>query len=378
MKTCRTGIIGFGFMGRVRAHSHLNLPLFYDPPPLLAPIVTVCSASRQSAEKGAALLGARAVTDYRQVTEDPAIDIVHICTPNHLHAEAILSAIAHGKHIYCDKPLTATMEEALAVEAALAGYTGTSQMTFQNRFFPAMMRARQLIDEGLLGEPLQFRVAYLHGGSADPRAPLKWKLSGSAGGGVIADLGSHALDAVGFLLGEFEQVQAATKIAYAQRPAAADPSRMVGVDAEDLVVLLARMRCGALGTIEATKLATGSEDELRIEVHGSAGALRFNTVDPHHLEVYDAGAADRPIGGRRGWTAIDTGQRYEPPASAFPGPKFAIGWLRAHLACLANFLYCVAEDRPAQPDLAHGVAIQRLLECCRESARTGQWVRVEQ
>ena len=87
-------------------------------------------------------------TDYRAVTENPAIDIVHICTPNHLHKEALLSAIAHQKHIYCDKPLVATMAEAEEIRAALAGYRGTAQMVFQNRFFPATMRAKQLVAEG--------------------------------------------------------------------------------------------------------------------------------------------------------------------------------------------------------------------------------------
>ena len=103
-------------------------------------------------------------------------------------------------------------------------------------------------------------------------------------------------------------------------------------------MLLARMQSGALGTIEATKLATGSEDEIRLEIHGSRGALRFNGMDPHHLEFHDATAPDRPLGGLRGWNRIDTGQRYPPPASGFPSPKAAIGWIRSHVACLANFL----------------------------------------
>ena len=80
-------------------------------------------------------------TDYRAVTENPEIDIVHICTPNHLHREALLSAMRQQKHIYCDKPLVATLAEAEEIEAALPDYRGTAQMTFQNRFFPATLRA---------------------------------------------------------------------------------------------------------------------------------------------------------------------------------------------------------------------------------------------
>ncbi|HUU57940.1 MAG TPA: Gfo/Idh/MocA family oxidoreductase [Phycisphaerae bacterium] len=377
MKEYRVGFVGFGFIGRVHACGYLNLPLLYDPPPLRARITHVCTSRPETAAKGAAQVGAdHAVTDYRQVTENPDVDIVHVCTPNRLHAAALLSAMKHNKHIYCDKPLVADMDEAKAIEAALPDYTATAQMTLQNRFFPATMRARQMIDEGFCGQVLEFRAAYLHAGSADPNAPLKWKLSAAAGGGVIADLAPHVLDLIHFLLGDYDRLLAATQVAYPQRPSADDPSRMVPVDAEDCVMILARMRSGALGTIEATKIATGSEDEIRFEIHGSKGALRFNGMDPHHLEAYDATAPGKPIGGRRGWTRIDTGQRYPAPASGFPGPKFAMGWTRAHAACLANFLQSVADGRPGDPGLDQGIYIQRLIASAKDSARTNAWTAV--
>jgi predicted dehydrogenase len=138
-------------------------------------------------------------------------------------------------------------------------------------------------------------------------------------------------------------------------------------------MLLARMRSGALGSIEGTKIATGAEDELRFEIHGSNGALRFNSLHADRLEAYDRTAADAPAGGTRGWTAIDTGQRYPAPAAAFPGPKFRIGWMRGHVACLANFLRCVAEGKPAEPGLRQGIAVQRLIDAARASARTAAW-----
>lgn len=374
MKTYRVGIIGFGFIGKVHAYGHLNLPLFFAQEAFRTRITHVCASRPETARKGAEQTGAsEAVTDFRAITENPDIDIVHICTPNHLHHEALLSAMAHGKHIYCDKPLTATLAEAENVGAALPGYRGTAQMTLQNRFFPATIRAKQLIEEGRLGQILEFRADYLHSGNADPRAPLKWKLTAASGGGVIADLGSHVLDLVHHLLGDYAGFCAQTHIAYAERPSAEDPSRRVPVDAEDNVMLLARLRSGARGVITASKITTGSEDEMRFSIHGSRGALRFNGMDPHHLEFYDAEAADKPLGGVRGWTAIDTGQRYPAPAG-FPGPKFAIGWLRGHMQCLYHFLDCVERGQPGNPGLEQGIFIQRLLEQVRASAASGQWV----
>ena len=115
MKTYRVGIIGFGMIGKVHAYGYATLPFYYDPPPLAARITHVVTSRAETAEKARQLTGAEvAATDFRAVTENPEIDIVHICTPNDRHFEALQSAIAEQKHIYCDKPLTATWDEARA------------------------------------------------------------------------------------------------------------------------------------------------------------------------------------------------------------------------------------------------------------------------
>jgi predicted dehydrogenase len=378
MKEYRVGLLGFGFIGKVHAYGYRNLPLFYDPAPLCARITHVVASRRETAEKARQTIDADvALTDYREVTENPAIDIVHICTPNHLHKEALLSAIRHDKHIYCDKPLTATMAEAEEIGEALTNYRGTAQMTFQNRFFPSTIRARQLMDTGTLGDILEFRACYLHGGNSNPLTPVKWRLTSAAGGGVIADLGSHVLDLIDWLIGPFRSMMATTRIAFAERPSLEDPQKRLTVDVEDCVMLLAKMASGAIGTLEASKIATGSEDELRFEIHGTRGALRFNGMDPHHLELHDAQAADSPCGGLRGWNRIDTGLRYPYPATNFPSQKAAIGWMNSHVACLANFLQAVAEGRAAEPGLSQGIRVQRLMDCARRSAMETRWVDVE-
>jgi predicted dehydrogenase len=374
LKVYNVGILGFGFIGKVHAYGYLNLPLFYDPVPLQARLTHVVASRAETAEKARQTIAADvAATDYRAVTENPTIDIVHVCTPNHLHRDALLSAIAHQKHIYCDKPLVANMSEAEEIRAALAGYQGVAQMTFQNRFYPATMRARQLVAAGALGKILGFRACYLHGGNANPAAPLKWRFTAAAAGGTIADLASHVLDLIDWLIGPLRSLTAATQIAYPERPAPDDPTKMCAVDVEDTALLLAETQSGALGSIEATKLASGSEDELRLEIHGSRGALRFNGMDPHHLEFHDATAPQQPLGGLRGWNRIDCGQRYPPPAANFPSPKAAVGWINSHVASLANFLAAVAEGRPAEPSLAQGIRIQRLMECVRISAAEKHW-----
>lgn len=374
MQSLRVGILGFGFIGKVHAYAYRNIALYYDPAPIETQLVGVCTSRRETADKALSLLGFDfATTDWREITENPNIDIVNICTPNSLHIEPLLSAIAYGKQIYCDKPLTASADEALKVVAALHGFRGVHQMTFNYRFVPATLRAKQLVEAGFLGEPLTFRAAYLHSGSADPNAPAKWKLFRKWGGGAIHDIGSHVLDLLRHFLGEFGEIFCATKIAFADRPSLEDRTKRVPVDTEDHAVMLVRTRFGALGVVEASKLATGAEDELRFEIHGTRGAIRFNLMDPNWLEAYDATLPDQPLGGDRGWKRLATVHRYPSPGG-WPGPKFAVGWMRSHVACLHNFLSAIANGTKAEPGLETGARIQEIMDAAHQSDRTRRWI----
>lgn len=369
MKTYRVGLIGFGSIGKVHACAYANLHWYYRCGNFSVQIVKVCTSRPETAEKAAAEIGGNCVpvTDFRAVTEDPEIDIVDISSPNALHFEALASAIRHGKHIYCEKPLTSSEEEAEKIAALLPGYRGVSQLALQYRFNPAVLRARQLIDQGRLGKILEFRADFLHAGSARPETVVKpWKLQG----GVIADLGSHTLDLVRFLLGDFESLAATRRTAYAERPDG--KGGVTNVSAEDNMFVLLRLQNGADGVVGASKLATGAEDDLRIEINGADGAVRFSGMDPHHLYFYDNTISDRPYGGMKGWTAVDCGSRYLEPAAGFPSPKSAVGWLRSHIHSLWNFVSHVDTGTPASPDLADGVILQHTLDAVVKAADSGR------
>jgi len=376
MQPLRVGIIGFGFIGKVHAYAYRNMPFYYDPPPVATRLAGVCTSRRETAEAARRLLGFDfATADWREITESPDIDAVSICTPNNLHLESLLSAIAHGKHIYCEKPLTASADEAHRVMAALRDYRGVHQMTFNYRFVPATLRAKQLVEAGFLGELLCFRGAYLHSGSADPNAPRKWKFARESGGGVLHDIGSHVLDLLGHFLGEFSEVFCAKRTAFAERPSPKDPTTRLPVDTEDHALLFLRARSGALGTVEASKLATGAEDEVRVELHGTRGAIRFNLMEPNWLEAYDATAPDQPLGGDRGWKKLATVGRYPAPGG-WPGPKFSVGWMRSHVGCLHHFLSAIANGTKAEPGLEVGARIQEIMDAAHESDRARGWVKL--
>jgi predicted dehydrogenase len=366
--TLGVAILGFGFIGKVHAYGHLNLPLFYSPPPVRTRLVGVATRSPATAAKAKELLGFEvATTDQLSLIRRDDIDIVHICTPNDLHVEALLAAMAAGKHIYCDKPLTATVQEAEQVAADLPAYGGTSQMTLQYRFWPATLRAKQLIDEGRIGAITHFRGAYLHSGSVDRSRPLTWKADADRGGGVLNDLGSHIIDLLQHLIGPLEPLHAVRRVWSADRRDAADSTRKIARVGEDFVMVTMRTADGAPGIVEASKIATGAEDELRFEIHGERGALRFNLMDANWLDFCDLSDADDPLGGERGWKRIAAVARYDKPAG-FPGTKNHIGWMHGHLHCLYHFLDAVARGEPGDPNLMVGVELQRKLARIEEMA----------
>lgn len=374
MKQIGVGIIGWGFMGKTHAHALREIPLFYPGCGFRPVIRSVCSGRIENARAGAEALGAPHFTDdYRALLARDDIDVVSISTPNDLHEEIALAALKAGKHLYIDKPLTTSGESAARIEAAARGSGLFTQMAFNNRFFPSTLRARQLIDEGRIGNLLSFEARYNHSGSIDPEKPASWKQLESAG--VLLDLGSHSLDMLAFLIGYPARVSCRLRTLYPERPA---PSGGVARNlADDQAVMTLEMPGGAVGLATASKITTGAEDELSFEICGDRGALRWRLMEADYLEFYDNALPEAPLGGRRGFTRIACGARYPAPGGSFLPPKNRVGWDRAHMHCYFSFLDCVNRGAPASPDLFEGAKLQRLMDAMARSNQTGAWVAFE-
>ena len=268
--------------------------------------------------------------------------------------------------------MAVTLDSARRIAAAARESGAYSQMVMNNRFLPATMRAKQLAEEGALGEIIGFHAQYLHSGSVDEARPIGWKQE--AQGGVILDLASHALDLVTDICGFPKRVMCAANTLYASRP-----TKTGGVEtdlAEDHAILTLRMPNGALGTVEASKIATGTNDEMGFEIYGKKGALKFDLMEPGWLWYFDNTVPEAPLGGRRGFTRIECMARYPAPAGTFLPPKNAIGWDRGHIHCYYSFLDCVAHGKAPRPSIEDGLKLQAVLAAAADSARTGDWTDV--
>lgn len=373
------GIVGFGFMGRTHAYAYRTIPFFYSELPIHYRLKAVCTRAPEAIVRAVDVGGFESgVTDYRQLLDRDDIDIIHVCTPNVLHKAMVIDALRAGKHVYCDKPLAASYAECREIVAAVEKYGRglTTQVALQYRYLPATMRAKQLIDEGFLGRIWSFRACYLHSSSINPNKPITWKLDkAKGGGGVLLDIGSHILDLLGQFVGPFDRLIADSETFIKRRPRA-DTGEVVDVQTDDITTLLLRTKDGAMGTVEASKLATGVNDELRFEIHGEKGAMRFNLMDTNWLEVYDTRDAAEPIGGMRGFKKIETCSRYPAPGGQFPGGGYSVGWTRAHVACLYNFLAAIGGKAEARPDFAEAAELQRLMETAYTSAERRTWMSV--
>ena len=368
--TLGVGMLGYGFMGKVHSECYRAMRMYYDPSPADIRLVGVATAHRETADRGAAQAGYEFGTaDWREVVEHPDVDVVNVCTPNDQHAEQALAAVAAGKHVYCDKPLATNAEEARAMAEAAHGAGVVHQIVQNYRFVPAMRRAKRLVDEGRLGRPYTFRAAYLHSGSIDPARPIGWKMQG---GGTLHDLGAHAIDLVRHLWGEFAEVTAVRHVFVPERPVRVGSAETVAVTGDDASWMIARLANGAVGTIETSKVATGAEDELRIELHGETGALRFNLMDPNWLDVYDTTRPDGPFGGERGFTRIAACGRQD-EAAVLPPPRGTVGWMQFHLSSLHSFVTNVVHGTVGRPNFFDGWAVHEVFAAAERSSDSGAW-----
>ncbi|MCA0418447.1 MAG: Gfo/Idh/MocA family oxidoreductase [Proteobacteria bacterium] len=365
----RIGLIGTGFMGKAHVFGFAAAQRVFDLPFELE-LHTVADRDEALAAAAARALGfARSSGDWRSLVADPEIDLIDITAPNAFHREMALAAIAAGKHVYCEKPLAPTVAEAREMADAAAAANIKTQVGFNYLCNPMLGLARQMIRAGEIGEVRSYRGIHAEDYMADAATPFGFRHE-PAGGGALADIGSHALATAEFLLGPIEMVMGDCVTAIASRPDGKGGQR--GVEVDDASRAFLRFANGASGSIEASWIATGRKMQHDFEVYGTKGALLFTQERLNELHVYSTADAV----GRRGFRRIEAGPEHEPYGLFCVAPGHQLGFNDLKAIEVARFMEAIAGLRPEPFDFRAGERIQMLVETIQASAREGRWLDV--
>jgi len=366
-------LIGYAFMGKAHSNAYRQVNPFFAP--TLRPRMKVICGRTPSAVRAAAREYGwdEAATDWQEVVARKDIDIVDVSTPGDSHMEIAIAAARAGKAVFCEKPLANTVRDAERMLAAVEKAGVVHMICHNYRRAPAVMLARQLIAEGQLGTIRHYRGTYLQDWITDPNFPLVWRLDKKkAGSGALGDIAAHSIDLARFLVGEISEVAADLATFVKMRPLPDNPKKRGRVTVDDASVSLVRFANGAIGTIEATRMAPGRKNYNRFEINGSRGSLAFDLERMNELELYLE--ADQPR--VRGFRRILVTESTHPYVKAWWPPGHIIGYEHTFTHTVYDLLEAMARDKVPQPNFVDGVRNQRVLGAIEKAAATRRWISV--
>jgi len=363
------GLVGSGFMGRCHANAFRSVAGLFDVPEVPR-LHMIADATPELAERAAAALGfAHATGDWSELVADPGVEIVAITAPNVLHAPIAFAAIAAGKTIYCEKPLSTTARTALEMTEAAEAAGIVTLVGFNFLRNPMIRLARDMIAGGEIGEVTGFRGRHAENYMADPDQPHSFRTD-PAGGGALADIGSHILSMARYLLGPMTEVLGDCRTLYPTRPTAPGHETRAPVEVDDMTHALVRFESGVSGSIEANWAATGRTMDLSWEITGTKGALAFSQENMNELLFFSDTVAGR------GFTRVEAGPRHAPYGNFCPAPGHHLGFNDLKVIEVAQLLDAHATGRPATPDFREAWEVQKTVEAIQSSSVARGWVRV--
>jgi len=384
MQTLNVGLIGYKFMGKAHSHALKDVGMFFDLS--VKPVMKViCGRDEAGVAKAAQQYGwEEFTTSWEELVTRDDIQIIDITAPSNAHKEIAIAAARHGKHIFCEKPLALTLEDAEEMLEAVTAAGVKHMVGFNYRRVPAIMLIKQMIDSGKLGKIYHFRGTYLQDYIIDPNFPLVWRLRKEiAGSGSLGDLGAHTIDLARWLVGEFDEVVGMSETFIKERPL---PTEMAGLSAassqdaelgevtvDDATAFLARFKNGALGTFEATRFAAGHRNGNCFEINGSKGSVYFNFERMNELLYYSTEDEE----GLQGFRRVQTTEAIHPYMEAWWPAGHIIGYEHTFIHEMKDFLEAIVYDRMPEPNFFDGVACQKVLDAVEKSIEGRCWVKVD-
>jgi predicted dehydrogenase len=363
-RALRLGIFGYGFIAGVHAEALAHLEG--------VTLAAVCGPRQEAAEAFAAKHGGhgtRAVTEPDRLLEDGGIEGVLVDSPDATHYDLVMRSLRAGKHVFCEKPLARTVEEAREMHAAARAGKRRTVVGFSNRWRPALQNIKHLLDSDAIGEVVHVHAQSFNASLVRTERPrLTWRTDAArTGTGILGDLGAHYIDLTHYLLGPIAEVCADLRTVTREVFDDAGQAHPHRVD-DDSILLFTVARAGEGGG----------------DVHGTMGLSRLGSV---HAD-YPVGRRHYLIDGRKGGILFENDEAwlYRPDGSRepIPGDPPAAGashggaLLAGAVRQMETFVTAIREDREVSPSFAEGLQCQEVLHACVESSRERAWRRVEQ
>jgi predicted dehydrogenase len=382
------GLVGYAFMGAAHSHAWRTAPRFFDLP-LHPRLRALCGRDQARLAEAAQRFGWESTeTDWTRLLDRGDIDLVDVCTPGDTHAEIAIAALEAGKHVLCEKPLANSVAEAQAMAQAAerAAEKGVLAMVgFTYRRVPAVALARELVQQGRIGEVRHVRAQYLQDWLSDPAAPMSWRLrKDKAGSGALGDIGAHIVDLTQHITGDrIGRVNGLLETFVHERPLPeGDSGSLLGggsvngasaakgeVTVDDAATFLARFDNGAVGVFEATRFASGRKNAIRLEINGSKGSLAFDFEDMNVLHFFDSEEPAQTAGFRR----IVVTEPEHPYVGNWWPAGHGLGYEHGFTHQVVDLTRAIAAGEQPLPSFADGLQVQSVLAAVERSAEAGSW-----
>lgn len=374
MQELRFGLIGTGYMGKAHAIALQAVSAVFALPARPVCELLAETDADLARHRAKALGFKRATDDWQALVRDRDLDVVDICSPNYLHKEMVLAAIAHGKHVYCEKPLALNAADAREMTEA-AERAGVKTLVGYNYIRnSATQLAKEIIDGGEIGELVHFRGRHNEDYLADPEIAHSWRTRReTAGAGALGDLGSHILDMAEYLTGRhIEAVSGDLQTLIPERPLA-DGSGRGRVENDDQAQALLRFEGGLIGNIETSRVACGRKMGLAYAITGTKGAVVFDQERMNELHLYRHEGAK----GRRGFTTLLAGPEHPDYAAFSPAPGHGLGFNDQKIIEIRDLIEGIVGSRPLYPGFREAWRTHCLIEAIERSQIESRWVTVD-
>ncbi|BFU59878.1 Gfo/Idh/MocA family protein [Rodentibacter abscessus] len=376
METVRIGLIGTGYIGRCHAIAYAQAPTVFDLEAKLEREYLAEITPALAAQKAKEFGFNRSTGNWFDVVQDPNVDVIDICTPNFLHKEIALAAMAHGKHIYCEKPLALTSADAKQMYEAAEKAGVKTLVGFNYIKNPTTQLAREIIANGEIGEIVHFYGTHNEDYLANPNTPLDWHcLTAKAGLGALGDLGAHIVQMSQYLLGsDIKEVIGDKQTVIPQRPNSKNLTEYLPVENEDQATAMLRFANGCMGTIETSRIACGRKMGLSYVITGTKGTISYTQERMAELKLYLHEAPPA----RQGFKTILTGPLHPDYKNFCISAGHGIGFNDQKTVEIRDLILGIARNKTMYPDFYEGFKVSRVLDAIALSCRQKRWVMVDE